>query len=77
MYEERNELCWTTGNHSDECICELCPHNDECGGYNNPDDNYEELNELCWTTGNYSNECICELCPHNDECSGYNESDDE
>ncbi len=38
MYEELNELCWETGNFSDECICELCPHHDECSGYNDPDD---------------------------------------
>lgn len=37
MYERANELCWETGNYFDECVCELCPHNDECSGYNDSD----------------------------------------
>lgn len=30
---DANELCWETGNYSDDCICELCDHQHECSGY--------------------------------------------
>ncbi len=28
-----NELCWSKGNYTDECDCELCSHKNECSGY--------------------------------------------
>lgn len=24
------ELCWQTGDYTDECYCEFCEHSDEC-----------------------------------------------
>lgn len=27
------ELCWLTGNYTDDCICEFCYHKCECSGY--------------------------------------------
>lgn len=30
---EPNELCWSTGNYTDECDCEFCSHKHECSGY--------------------------------------------
>lgn len=27
------DVCWETGNYTDDCICELCDHKDECSGY--------------------------------------------
>ena len=35
---EPNEKCWETGEYTDDCVCELCPHNGECSGYDNHDD---------------------------------------
>lgn len=32
-----NELCWLTGNYTDECCCEICDHNYECSGYDADD----------------------------------------
>lgn len=31
--EQNNELCWSTGNYTDECDCEFCSHKNECSGY--------------------------------------------
>lgn len=28
-----NERCWNTGEYTDNCCCEMCPHRDECSGY--------------------------------------------
>lgn len=33
------EKCWNTGEYTDNCICELCDHKDECSGYEDHDDN--------------------------------------
>lgn len=30
--EEATEYCWTTGNFTDECMCEMCAHREECSG---------------------------------------------
>lgn len=32
------ELCWQTGNYTDNCDCELCDHQGECSGCENNDD---------------------------------------
>ena len=32
------ELCWLTGNYTDDCICEFCEHKRECSGYEDHDD---------------------------------------
>lgn len=26
------ELCWLTGNYTDDCICDFCYHKFECSG---------------------------------------------
>ena len=26
------ELCWQTGNYTEECVCEFCAHKYECSG---------------------------------------------
>lgn len=31
------ELCWQTGNYTDECCCEFCEHSDECSGSEDKD----------------------------------------
>lgn len=31
--EQNNDLCWSTGNYTDECDCEFCSHKHECSGY--------------------------------------------
>lgn len=33
------ELCWHTGNYTDDCECEFCEHKDECSGYEDHDEN--------------------------------------
>ena len=33
-----SELCWQTGNFTDDCICEFCDHKHECSGYDEGDD---------------------------------------
>ena len=33
-----NELCWQTGQYSDDCDCELCMHKSECSGYEGDED---------------------------------------
>ena len=33
-----NEKCWETGNYTDDCNCNLCPHKDECSGYDNKEE---------------------------------------
>ena len=35
---DHEEECWETGNYSDLCICEMCPHKDECSGYDKEED---------------------------------------
>lgn len=35
---DNEEECWETGNYSDLCICEMCPHKDECSGYDKEED---------------------------------------
>lgn len=32
------ELCWLTGNYTDDCVCEFCEHKGECSGYEDHDD---------------------------------------
>lgn len=32
------ELCWQTGNFTDDCECELCDHKEECSGYEDDDE---------------------------------------
>lgn len=32
------EICWLTGNYTDDCICEFCEHKNECSGYEENDD---------------------------------------
>lgn len=34
MYNDMSptELCWQTGDYTDECHCEFCEHSDECSG---------------------------------------------
>lgn len=31
------ELCWQTGDYTDECYCEFCEHSDECSGSEDKD----------------------------------------
>lgn len=31
------ELCWQTGNYTDECCCEFCEHRDKCSGSEDKD----------------------------------------
>lgn len=31
------DVCWETGNYTDDCICEFCDHKDECSGYEGGD----------------------------------------
>lgn len=35
---EVTDRCWETGEYTDDCICELCDHKDECSGYDDDDD---------------------------------------
>ena len=35
---DAKEHCWETGEYTDDCICELCNHKDECSGYEDDDD---------------------------------------
>ena len=32
------ELCWQTGDYTDECYCEFCEHSDECSGSEDKDE---------------------------------------
>lgn len=34
---KQTDLCWQTGNFTDDCECEFCEHKEECGGYENDD----------------------------------------
>ena len=37
------DLCWLTGNYTDDCICEFCSHKWECSGYDcNEEDEEDE-----------------------------------
>ncbi len=38
---EASYLCWETGIYTDECICEICDHRNECSGF----DEYEQEKE--------------------------------
>lgn len=33
-----NEICYQTGNYTDECCCELCDHKYDCSGYDDDDE---------------------------------------
>lgn len=35
---EATELCWETGDYTNECICELCAHKGECSGFEDDDE---------------------------------------
>lgn len=35
---EPTELCWQTGNYTNDYICEFCDHKEECSGYENAED---------------------------------------
>ena len=39
MYNDMSptELCWQTGDYTDECYCEFCEHSDECSGSEDKD----------------------------------------
>lgn len=39
MYNDMSptELCWQTGDYTDECYCEFCEHSDECSGSEDED----------------------------------------
>lgn len=30
--QDPTEVCWLTGQYSDQCICLMCMHKDECSG---------------------------------------------
>lgn len=34
---EATDRCWEIGEYTDDCICELCDHKDECSGYDDDD----------------------------------------
>lgn len=36
--ETATEYCWRTGNYTDDCVCALCLHRDECSGSDVDDD---------------------------------------
>lgn len=42
------ELCWQTGDYTDECICDFCDHSYECSASNNnvDDDEFDDIEEL-------------------------------
>lgn len=33
-----SELCWQTGNYTDNCECEFCNHKEECSRYEDDED---------------------------------------
>jgi len=33
-----NDICWETGNYSDNCCCATCEHSHECSGSDADDD---------------------------------------
>ena len=33
----QTDICWQTGNYTDECDCEFCSHKQECSGYGGDD----------------------------------------
>lgn len=33
-----NDLCWETGEYTDDCICDFCDHKYECSGYEDDND---------------------------------------
>ena len=35
---ETTDQCWETGTFTDDCICELCEHRNECSGYEDHDE---------------------------------------
>ena len=40
------ELCWQTGNYTDECICDCCEHNYECSASNNDEEELDDFDEI-------------------------------
>ena len=40
------EICWETGNYSDNCNCDFCEHKSECSGYEDYDDIDDETKEV-------------------------------
>ena len=32
------DLCWETGEFTDDCCCDFCEHREECSGYDKNDD---------------------------------------
>ncbi len=32
------DLCWETGEYTDDCECEFCAHKNECSGYEEKDE---------------------------------------
>lgn len=39
------DICWETGNYTDECCCECCVHQYDCSGNDNGDYDDEGDNE--------------------------------
>jgi hypothetical protein len=33
-----SDICYATGNYTDDCVCEICDHRFECSGYNDDDE---------------------------------------
>lgn len=33
-----SDICYATGNYTDDCVCEICDHRFECSGYNDDED---------------------------------------
>ena len=42
---ESTDRCWETGAFTDDCICELCEHRDECSGYEDHEEEDQQLKE--------------------------------
>ena len=40
------EICWETGNYSDNCNCDFCEHKSECSGYEDHDDMDDEIEDV-------------------------------
>lgn len=32
------DLCWETGEYTDDCFCDFCTQHEECSGYNGEGD---------------------------------------
>ncbi len=35
--KDPNEICYETGEYTDECVCEICDHRFDCSGYEGDD----------------------------------------